>query len=155
MSKRGPKKTPNTVKISHGTHRRDRDGDPSLEPGTPLVDCPQPPESLGDDGRNVWLEELSKIIQAGYFTQLDLRSFETYCRTFDEVSRLDAVLESQGEYFVAESGYMGQHPAVNARFKWLDIRRRYEEAFWMNPTARAGKNVRSKNDSGVDRRKRG
>ena len=138
-----------------GTHRRDRDGDPKLEPNAEKITaCPPPPQSLGDSGRDAWLECLPKMIDAGYFTQLDIRAFERYCRAHDEVAKCDQLLLEEGEHSVAESGYVCQHPAVNQRFKWLDIIRRYEGEFWLNPTARSGKQVATQKRQGVAKRQR-
>lgn len=156
MGKRGPRKAPTVLKITRGTHRADRDGDPSLEPNAvPVVDCPPAPESLGEVGRAAWIDSLPKMIAAGYFTHLDLRAFERYCRAHDEVAKCDQILLEEGEYAVAgESGYIAQHPAVNQRFKWLDIMRRYEDAFWLNPTARSGKQIAKPGSAGVPKRQR-
>ena len=156
MGKRGTKKAPATVKLARGTLRKDRDGDPKLAPRAALVvDCPQPPDSLGEHGREYWLTELPKIISAGYFTQLDLQAFARLCRAHDEVAKCDAVLLEEGEHTNTESGYICQHPAVNQRFKWLDIIRRYEDAFWMNPTARAGKQIGERKTAVASRQRSG
>jgi len=156
MGKRGPRKEPAVVKLARGTFRSDRDGDIGQAPKTPLVvDCPPPPDYLGEHGRNAWLDVLPGIIEGGYFTQLDLRAFgRGYCRAHDEVAKCDAVLAEEGEHATAESGYVCQHPAVNQRFKWLDIIRRYEDAFWLNPTARSGKQVAAPGKRSVARRNR-
>lgn len=152
--KRGTKKAPTSVKLARGT-LRSRDGDPKAEPPAVLiVDCPPAPEALQESGREAWIDVLPKIISAGYFTELDLRSFERFCRAHDEVAKCDTVLADEGEHAVAESGYICQHPAVNQRFKWLDIIRRYEEAFWLNPTARAGKQISAQKHSSVPKRNR-
>jgi P27 family predicted phage terminase small subunit len=153
--KTGPKRKPDTLKVADGTHRPTRDGDPSLAPKAPLIaNCPTPPEILGKDGRAAWIDVLPKMIGAGFFTQLDLLAFERYCRFHDEVAKCDAILLADGEYTVAETGYVCQHPAVNQRFKWLDMIRRYEDSFWLNPTARSGKQISSKAKSTVPKRNR-
>ncbi len=143
------------MKIAKGTARKDRDGDPSLAPRAVVVcDCPPPAESLLEAGRNYWIGELPKIIEAGYFSQLDIRSFERLCSAQDEVAKCDQILAEEGEYVTTDKGYVCQHPAVNQRFKWLDIIRRYEDAFWMNPTARSGKQISTGSKSTVPKRSR-
>ncbi len=142
------------MKIASGTFRKDRDGDPTLAPrASAVADCPPPPESLGEHGRDYWLSELPKIIAGGYFTQLDIRAFERLCRAHDEVAKCDQTLEEQGEHSLSESGYICQHPAVNQRFKWLDIIRRYEADFWLTPTARAGKQIGEKKQRVASRKR--
>jgi P27 family predicted phage terminase small subunit len=133
--KRGRKKEPVSLKISKGTYRRDKDGE--------VADMPSPdtanldtPATLGEVGSAVWAHESAQLSKTNVLTEADRRALHTYCRTFDEVARLDATLEKEGEYFTAESGYIGQHPAVNQRFKWLEIRRRYECEFGLTPSSR-------------------
>lgn len=151
----GRPRKPTTLKLLAGTHRPHRDGDPAFEPkADPIVSCPPPPDTLEQHGREAWLDCIPKMIEAGYFTQLDLRAFERYCRAHDEVAKCDRVLTEEGEHSVAESGYICQHPAVNQRFKWLDIIRRYETEFWLNPTARSGKQVATQKKSGIAKRQR-
>src|SRR5688500_14290201 len=97
MGRRGPKPTPTSLKITNGTHRADRHGDPAREPGTPLDAIPLPPDSLGDPGREAWNELLGVVLAGRYVTEHDLRAFTTYCRTFDEVARIDERLAKPEE----------------------------------------------------------
>ena len=155
MGRRGRRRLPMAVKLSRGTLRVDRDGDPCLAPNPSLLaSCPPPPDSLGQAGRDVWLEIVPKMIAANYFTQLDLLAFERFCRAHDEVARCDQILIAEGDHSIADTGYVCQHPAVNQRFKWLDILRRYEDAFWLNPTARSGKQIVRKPGSAIPKRER-
>lgn len=135
MGKRGPRKAPVAIKISKGTYRRDKDGD--------VADMPSPdaanldtPATLGEIGLAVWAHESAQLSKTNVLTEADRRALHTYCRTFDEVARLDELLKEEGEYFTAETGYIGQHPGVNQRFKWLEIRRRYECEFGLTPSSR-------------------
>jgi P27 family predicted phage terminase small subunit len=141
MARRGRKRQPTALKVARGTYRRDRDGDPDREPGVSLSGYLPPPDRLGAVACATWETELPTLIAAGHVTDLDLGAFELYCRAVGEVARLDKLLIDEGEYFTAQSGYVGQHPAVNQRFKWLNIIARFQEAFWLTPTARAGKHV--------------
>lgn len=157
MGKRGPRKAPAIVKIARGTARADRDGDPVLAPKvSAIADCPSPPDGLGEDGRDYWIIQMPLMIQAAYFSSLDVKAFERCCRAVDEVAKCDRILLEEGEYSVSgDSGYISQHPAVNQRFKWLEIIRRYEDAFWLNPTARSGKQIAGgRGRQGVARRNR-
>src|SRR5688572_16632889 len=118
MGKRGTHKTPDAIKIARGT-LRSRDGDPALRPKSSPAVLMEPPEILGELGRRVWETTGPQLVAAGVLTEMDRIPFERYCRAHDEVVRLDAILKEQGEYFQTEQGYVGQHPAVNQRFKWL------------------------------------
>lgn len=93
-------------------------------------------------------------MKVGLLTELDITPFERYCHAHDEIVRLGQVIESQGEYFTAESGYVGQHPAVNQRFKWIAEINRFEARFGMNASDRCGIEVGKPKQQGVTRRKR-
>ena len=155
MGKRGPPREPDAIKISRGTHRRDRHGDPSEKPQPAVVPFGDPPDNLGELGRQVWREYSGKLVDIGMLTEVDRPAFERYCRSHDEVAKCDAVLEKQGEYFVAESGYVGQHPAVNQRFKWLQEIKHFEARFGMSASDRSGLKIEtSKKQTGVKTRQR-
>lgn len=137
MGKRGPPKTPAAIKLARGT-LRSRDGDPAAQPQAPPAVLGVPPNCLLDDGREVWLATGPRLVASGVLTELDLVPFARYCRAHDEVARLDGILEKQGEYFETEQGYVGQHPAVNQRFKWLAEINRFESRFGMTASDRCG-----------------
>lgn len=137
---RGPKSKPTAARLLDGTHRADRHGDPAMEPGEAVQVVLPPPDSLGQYGKRVWRETLPKIVEGGYFTGLDVDSFELYCRTYDEVAACDAAIKKDGRFYVnKKSGARVSHPAVLQRFRWLELQRRYAAAFWLTPTDRAGK----------------
>ena len=119
-----------------------------------MTGCPPPSGWLSAIARATWEVELPKLIAAGHVTDLDLGAFELYCRAVGEVARLDKLLVDEGEYFTAQSGYVGQHPAVNQRFKWLNIIARFQEAFWLTPSARAGQKVTPPAPQAVSARRR-
>ena len=150
----GRTRKPTALKILHGTHRPWRDGNPKLEPGERLTKTPKAPVRLGKAGRKVWREVMPEMVAYGYVTELDLPAFEHYCRTHDEVARIDKLLSEQGEFYTTEKGCMCSHPAVRERFHWLDMMRRYEIQFWLTPTSRAGKVASSPNRGGIVKRTR-
>lgn len=152
MAKTGRKPKPDAIRLVDGTHRRDRHGDPgaAVQPGAADL---TPPTILKRHGLAVWRSLAPRLSELGVFTALDRLALETYCRAHDEIARLDAVLKRKGEYFTADSGYVGQHPAVNQRFKWLDVKRRYEVEFGLTPSSRNGVQAQKK-PSGVPSRQR-
>lgn len=154
MGLRGPPKTPAAIKLAHGTFRKDRDGDPAAQPQAPPASLGKAPEALGDLGKRVWDEAGPKLVTAGTLTVLDVAPFTRYCRAHDEVARLDAILGEHGEYFTTEQGYVGQHPAVNQRFKWLAELNRFESRFGMTASDRCGIQLPGKGKNAVPTRAR-
>lgn len=154
MVKRGTKRLPDTIKIDRGTIRTDRTGSPQSKP-QPNVSSklPEFPEVLKELGKRAWSEVGEKILRLGVATELDWGAFETYCRSFDEVAWCDQVLETQGHFFTSETGFVGQHPAINQRFKWLDVRRRYEAEFGLTPSSRSGVTVGKSGKAGLSSRR--
>jgi P27 family predicted phage terminase small subunit len=154
MGKRGPPKLPDTIKLLRGTYRKAQDGDPDSKPAPKALVAMKPPEWLGKDGRAAWSRESSRLVELGVLTEIDVSAFSMYCRCFDEIAWCDKILEEQGHFFTAQSGYIGQHPAVNQRFKWIDLKRRYEAEFGLTPSSRSGVLVNKPKASGVMKRER-
>ena len=150
----GRKRIPTAVKIAEGTHRKDRHGIASAEPGNAIQGTPEAPSGLGESALVVWGQVLPLIVEAGYLSDLDLHSFERFCLLHDELKDCERVIDEDGAYHVLESGSIQQHPAVNRKMKILDLIRRYETDFWLTPTARAGRQVKTGKASGVATRKR-
>jgi P27 family predicted phage terminase small subunit len=150
----GRKRIPTAVKIAQGTHRADRHGIPAAEPGDALMAVPEPPSGMGESAIAVWKSVLPLIVEAGYLSDLDLHSFERFCLLHEELKECERVIEDDGAYHVLESGSIQQHPAINRKMKILDLIRRYETDFWLTPTARAGRQVKTGKTNSVSSRKR-
>lgn len=144
---------PDALKIARGT-LRSRDGDPEAKPHPPTASIGEPPAQLREAGIEKWRTVGPQLVASGLLTELDITPFVRYCHAHDEVERLKEVIEQQGEYFTAESGYVGQHPAVNQKFKWLAEISRFEARFGMNASDRCGIEVSKPTARGVARRKR-
>lgn len=145
MTGQGRKHQPTAIKLLAGTHRKDRDGIPDLEPGKAVSGLPVAPDGMGPHGERTWREVGGVIAANGYFADLDVHAFERFCRLHDELAECDEILEEDGAYRTNPlTGAIVQHPVVNRRFKIYDFMRRYEIDFWLNPTARAGKQVADK-----------
>jgi P27 family predicted phage terminase small subunit len=110
---------------------------------------------MGPAGQKAWQDVGGAIHRNGYFADLDLHAFERFCRLHDELAECEETIEDDGAYRTnPQTGAIVQHPAVNRRFKILDLMRRYEIEFWLTPTARAGKQVAKKEESGISSRQR-
>lgn len=154
MGKRGTKRLPDTVKIARGTLRDDRTGDPDLKPQPKMAAGVLPPEFLKDRGLATWEKTRTQLLDLGVLSEIDVSAFGMYCRCDDEIAWCDKVLEEQGHFFTSETGYVGQHPAVNQRFKWIDLKRRYEAEFGMTPSSRSSVIVNKPKSGGVMKRQR-
>ena len=145
MTGQGRKHQPTAIKLLAGTHRKDRDGIPDMEPGESLSGLPVAPSDMGPAAQKAWSEVGGAIHRNGYFADLDLHAFGRFCLLHDELVECDEIIADDGAYRVNDTtGAIIQHPAVNRRFKILDLMRRYEIEFWLTPTARAGKQVADK-----------
>jgi P27 family predicted phage terminase small subunit len=145
---------PTHLKVARGTYRPGRDPDPALQPKPEIAQIGEPPEGLGELGAKVWHTLGPRLVKLELLTEIDLAAFTRYCRAHDEIARLDQILREQGEYFHTEQGYVGQHPAVNQRFKWLAELNRFEQRFGMTASDRCGIQLPSKDKGGVSRRRR-
>lgn len=156
MAGTGRKPIPTALKIARGTYRQDRHGDPDSQPAPDvLTKVPTAPRTLGKVGRKKWKDTAGKLIVLGLLTPVDLDALEIYCAAWDELAICDAELEKTGAYFTADSGYMGQHPVVNRRFKAIDNIRRFMTEFGMTPSSRTSVQVTTPPKSGVRTRTRG
>jgi P27 family predicted phage terminase small subunit len=143
MGKRGPKRTPTATKIARGTHRKDRDGDPKLEPQPEKISAPPPPGHLGRVGRSKWKDLAPRLSKIGLLTEQDLDALTLLCEAFEEKARCEAQLEKEGEYYWTESGYCGVHPAVSRLQRTIDRIRKLMAAFGMTPADRAGMKIQA------------
>ena len=143
MGKRGFKPEPIALKLMKGTYRPDKDGELADMPPVEKANLDSP-AALGEIGLTVWQHEAPRLSDSGVLSESDRWALHTYCRTFDEVARLDGELAESGEYCTTDKGYICQHPAVNQRFKWLDLRRRYEAEFGLTPSSRSSVKVQRK-----------
>src|SRR3546814_15356667 len=78
--KRGPKPELANTKAQRGTLRRDRDGDVVVQPVSLIAagDPPIMPDYLQPAAREIWMEELSRVMLAGV-TERDSSLFAASC----------------------------------------------------------------------------
>jgi P27 family predicted phage terminase small subunit len=145
---------PVSTKRARGTFRKDRAGNAGREPQVGALDkVPPAPKCLGRIGRAKWDETGGLLTGLGLLTELDVDALEVYCAAWDEVRECDAEIKTSGAFFTAESGYIGQHPAVVRRHKALDVIRRFQSEFGMTAAART-KVVVAQKPTGVRSRAR-
>lgn len=143
MGKRGPKKAPTEVKIARGTHRKDRDGDPTLEPKPEQAAAPKPPAHLKASGRAKWSDLAPRLARVGLLSEIDLDALALLCEAFDEKAHCEKVLAKEGEYFTQDNGYVGAHPAISRLHRAIGRIQKLMAAFGMSPSDRSGLRVGS------------
>lgn len=148
----GRKSTPTAIKIAKGTVRA-RDQLPLQPVGEAVASVPKPPKSLKATGKAKWKEWGQRLLQLKLLETRYLDALEMYCRAWDRLAEYEKVLNDQGEFFIAESGYVGRHPAANGAKQARDEIRRYQQEFGLTPSSAASVKVTKKAD-GADKRKR-
>jgi P27 family predicted phage terminase small subunit len=151
MGKRGPRPGPTKLKILAGNPGKRKLND--REPQPPRATLATP-DDLRDVGREVWERTAALLDALDVVTEIDLLAFHTYCRAHDEIAECDEVIKSEGTYYETDKGTKCQHPAVNQRFKWLDLKRRYEAEFGMTPSSRSSVATTKPTKNLVPKRKR-
>jgi P27 family predicted phage terminase small subunit len=152
MATKGPRPTPTELRLARGTHRNTRHGDASQEPKGDTIPLPDPPESLKEHGVQKWIECGQKLSLLGLLESRYLDALEMYCRAWDRLAFYETTLEQTGEFFVAESGYVGRHPAANGAKEARDEIRRYQVEFGLTPSSSTGIKVSGSTKRGVPNR---
>ena len=149
-----PGKLPTVVRIARGTQRKDRQGEPELEPqGAELKKMPAVPRLLGVAGKAFWKAEGPKLIQAGLLTELDIPQFRLLCELLDTKAKLEKIIKANGEYRETPEGWV-THPAVGRLDRTLDRIRAFAKCFGMSPLDRSGMQLSRKRKTGVTTRQR-
>lgn len=81
MGKRGPPKKPTSLRVLHGTTRKDRYGDPGDEV-TPAASTDAPPEHLQDIAREMWQQLAPELKRLGLLSVLDRVQLEVLCEAY-------------------------------------------------------------------------
>ncbi len=76
-------------------------------------------------------------------TVLDLDALSIYCDSWQQLDEANRKIETSGEYFETEKGYVGIHPAVLKRRRAIDVIRKVGEQLGLTPKARKGLEVDS------------
>jgi P27 family predicted phage terminase small subunit len=151
MGKRGPRAKPTKLKLLAGNPGKRKLND--LEPEPPRANLVAP-DDLKETGLEIWNRTALMLDTLGVVSELDLLAFHTYCRAHDEIAECDDVIANEGTYYTTDKGTKCQHPAVNQRFKWLDLKRRYEAEFGMTPSSRSGVQSTKPPANAIPKRKR-
>jgi P27 family predicted phage terminase small subunit len=112
---------------------------PSRVESQPLSEVPDPPEHLGEHGKQYWTDHAPKLIEAKILTPLHLESFTLLCEQYHRYRRLSKWLDEDPdrEVFTTENGYQQETPQVRMRDKALAALYSLWPKFGMTPFALA------------------
>lgn len=114
--------------------RKPKEPDKTSEP---ITEVPEPPEDMGDYGKNYWRSLAPQLIELGILTPLHLQTFRVLCECWQEYRRLSVWLDADPGryYFETESGYQQESPQVRLRDKALASLQKLWLKFGLTPHA--------------------
>lgn len=131
---KGRKRTPLALALARGTYRRDRHGELSDHPvSVPLASIPAAPETLGETGRQKWVETATILQRLGLLEERYLDALLMLCAAFDDLADAEATIRVQGRYTSTASGRPKLHPACTVAQQARDEIRRYLVEFGCTP----------------------
>lgn len=152
MGLRGPKPTPNVVKLWNGNPGK---RPLNLSDGVnPEIEIPSPPKWLSTHAAKEWRRIGGELETLGLIAEIDKASLATYCQTWGDLCDLELAFAAQKKK-VKESGGEGDFALMAAYFsktptgflresaihrKIVEMRSeldRYVKNFGLNPAARA------------------
>lgn len=104
----------------------------------PLDAVPEPPEGLGEFGRQYWQRLAPLLVEARILTPLHLESFGVLCETWQSYRTLTDYLGALKDWtFTTDKGYMAEIPQVRLRQVALLTLQRLWPKFGLTPEALA------------------
>lgn len=152
MGLRGPKPTPNVVKLFNGNPGKRA---LNLSDGVnPPIEIPSPPKWLSAHALKEWRRIGGELAQLGLIAQIDKASLATYCQTWGDLCELELAFAAQKKHVNAQNAgsevglmaaYFTKTPTGFLREsavhkKIVEMRSeldRYVRNFGLNPAARA------------------
>ena len=145
---------PAEIKRMHGTYRPDRDKQSAIQ-SVPMSVRPAIPDSLKDTGVAKWNEWVDILESLKLLERRYLDALEMYCRAWDRLVHYEGVIQEQGEFTVAESGYICAHPATALAKQAREEIRRYQTEFGFTPSSASSvATIKKAEKTGVPSRRR-
>lgn len=141
MGKRGPKPKPTALRVFEGDPGRllgKRAGE--MQAAAPVV-LPDPPDWLGEIGKQVWAKVAPVLYRIGCLTENDLNALALYCEAWEEFFDARKEIETCGPTAYTDKGTCYQHPAVGRKNKAIQRIRQFGGDFGMSPAARVGLHI--------------
>ena len=154
MGQRGPKPTPNVVKLFQGNPGK---RPLNLADGVnPPIEVPDPPKWLSRPGLKEWRRISAELADLGLIAKIDMASLATYCQTWGDLYELEMAFAAQkrliearvdkderdvkvaGVYFQkTPTGFMRESALHRKIVEMRNELDRYAKNFGLNPSARA------------------
>lgn len=136
MSRSGPGRPPlpEEIKIARGTNRPGR---AKVSPSIPMTDKPDPPETLGEIGRAVWIDSVDQMQAHNMLERRYMAALLMLCEAYDRKAHYEAACKGK-EFTTVESGYVCAHPAIGLAKQARDEIRRYQTEFGFTPSSATG-----------------
>lgn len=136
MGRRGPKPKPTAIKKFEGNPGKRPLN--NAEPEAPELLQLTPPAWLGEIAKTKFTELAPLLVKMRVLTQIDVDHFALLCDAWQRRHDAQLVLEEEGAYITTEKGFVVQHPAMNALAKSIELIRKLNADFGLNPSARSG-----------------
>jgi P27 family predicted phage terminase small subunit len=101
----------------------------------PLQHVPEPPESMGEEGKKYWRSVAPQLIELGILTPLHLESFRVLCEQWQLYRTLTDWLDADPDrlYVTYKTGAQQQSPQVQLRERALESLRNLWMKFGLTP----------------------
>lgn len=151
MGKRGPPKTPTTLKVIRGTATVN-----PFEIEPPKPETLEAPDYLNAEAKKVWIELSTKLEKLGLLTSIDLVGFARYCDMIPKWLKAKKTIDEKGFYYPIfhrqtraeiqaraqpRIKYLVQFPEVAIYTQLGKELSRLEQLFGMNPSSRSSLNI--------------
>ncbi len=106
MGSRGPTPTPTKTLKLRGSWRANSKRRPPQPP--PVL--PKPPDWIGADARELWMDLAPKLSRLGLLTELDVGAFTILCVTWGHWREADRYIAQHGDVYTNAAGLEKRHP---------------------------------------------
>lgn len=136
MGRRGPKPKPTAIKKFEGNPGKRKLN--AAEPEAPELLSLTPPDWLGPVARAKFAELAPRLVKMRVLTEIDVDHFALLADAWQRRHDAEEVLTKEGSYLTTDKGFVVQHPAMNALAKAIELIRKLNADFGLNPSARSG-----------------
>jgi P27 family predicted phage terminase small subunit len=135
---RGRKPKAIETRIKEGNPGRRPLPDPVLIGGRPdLEDYPEPPEDMPEEGKELWNNEIRRLIEVGAIDSVDWPAIELMCITYAHAKQAQRVIAKVGHFSFGSRGQPKEHPAMKIFREESAAFYRMAENWGLTPLARA------------------